>query len=173
MPNPEDVVHVDSDGNFIGWIDRETVHRNNLVHRSINILVFHPQDGRLLVQRRHRDKLTHPNHWDVSVAGHVDYSDHPNGDPHADMAAFLASATRELHEEVGVSEPLILIGVYGPEPGGSYGYNALYRCESTGPFVIQQTEVQEVRWVNHHELLNLSPRTQQLDWVAQNILGWF
>ena len=172
MPNPEDVVHVESNGRFIGWVSREKVHRENLVHRSINVLVFHPKDGRLLVQRRHRSKLTHPDHWDVSVAGHVDFSDHPNGDPDADMAAFLTSATRELQEEVGVSVPLSLIGVHGPEPGVNYEYNALFRCESAGPFKIQKEEVEEIRWVDPVEFLNLRPRTQQLDWVAKNILDW-
>ena len=172
MPKADDVVHVHPDGRFIRWIDRQTVHREKLVHRSINVLVFHPEDGRMLIQRRHREKLTYAGYWDISVAGHVDYSDHPDGDPDADMAAFQLSATRELLEEVGVEAPLTLVGLYGPKPDVNYEYNALYRCESPGPFTIQEEEVEELRWVNAEELQSISPRTRQLDWIAREILGW-
>ena len=173
MPNPDDVAHVGHDGRFIRWMDRQTVHRDKLVHRSINVLVFHPDDGRLLIQQRHRKKLTNPGHWDVSVAGHVDYSDHPEGDPHAALMAFERSAVRELSEEIGIRAELTPIGIFGPQPQVHYEVNALFRCESSGPFVIQEEELEALRWVNAEELRFISPRTSQLDWLAREILGWF
>ena len=172
MPNPDDVAHVGRDGCFIRWMDRQTVHREKLVHRSINVLVFHPNDGRLLIQQRHRNKLTNPGHWDVSVAGHVDFSDHPEGDPNAARIAFERAAVRELQEEIGIRAELILLGVFGPQPQVQYEYNALFRCESLGPFAIQEDELEALQWVNAEELWSISPRTSQLDWIAREILNW-
>ena len=126
--DPDMVTHVHDDGRFIGWVDRETVHRRQLVHRSINVLVFHP-DGRMLVQLRHRDKRTHPHHWDVSCAGHVDYADHPGGDPDASDAAFWSSATREMQEELGLPADAALepVGEFGPVEGIHYERVMIFR----------------------------------------------
>lgn len=170
--NPDSVANVDDDGNFLRWVDREVVHRDHMVHRSINVLVIHPADGRLLVQLRNKDKITYPHFWDISVAGHVDYSDHPDGNPNAEVEAFLSAASRELKEEIGVSEPLIFIGKYGPKEGVKYGYTAYFQCESSGPFTLQKEEVEATRWVNAEELSLIGPRTNQLDWIVTTILGW-
>jgi len=35
------------------------------------------QVAELVVQRRHPDKLTHPDHWDISCTGHVEAADYP------------------------------------------------------------------------------------------------
>jgi isopentenyldiphosphate isomerase len=170
--NPDSVANVNDDGRFLRWVDREAVHRDQMVHRSINILVIHPVDGRLLVQLRNKDKKTYPHFWDISVAGHVDYSDHPNGNPNADMEAFLSAASRELQEEIGVTAPLSLIGKYGPRAGVNYEYTAYFKCESSGPFTLQKEEVAAIRWVNAEELSLVGPRTNQLDWIVATILGW-
>ncbi|MGC6507518.1 MAG: NUDIX hydrolase [Myxococcota bacterium] len=172
LPKSNDVAHVDLNGHFIRWLDRKIVHRHKLVYRSINVLVFHPDDGSLLVQRRQLDKVPNGGHWDISVAGHVDYRDHPFGDPNADVMAFERSAVRELQEEIGINVPLSLINIFGPQRGIHHEYLALYRCESRGPFTPQQSEVEALKWITPSTLLTLSPRTKHLNWMTESILGW-
>jgi isopentenyl-diphosphate Delta-isomerase len=161
------VTHVQDDGRFIQWVDRETVHRERLVHRSINVLVFHP-DGRMLVQLRHRDKRTHPHHWDVSCAGHVDYADHPNGDPDAAQEAFWSSANREMQEELGLPPDSVLapVGEFGPIKGIQYERVMIYRTQYSGPFTLQEEEVEAVQWIRSQDMERLSPCTPQLVWLA-------
>ena len=69
---------VDGANRFVRWEDRRTMHDEQLVHRSAHVVLFDTA-GRLLVQRRHRDKQTYPLHWDVSCAGHVEESDYTAG----------------------------------------------------------------------------------------------
>ena len=117
MEIPKDwVTHVDKNGDFIAWKSRKEIHDKMLIHRSINVFVLHP-DGRLLVQQRASTKRTFPLFWDISCSGHVDYEDHPNGNPHASEEAFLSAATREIQEELGIETPLSPIGEFAPFDG--------------------------------------------------------
>ncbi|MCW5804311.1 MAG: NUDIX domain-containing protein [Deltaproteobacteria bacterium] len=134
---------VDGANRFVRWEDRRTIHEQQLVHRSIHILVF---DGahRLLVQRRHRTKQTYPRTWDISCAGHVEESDYTSG-PDADLdTVYAAVAARELHEELGVTAPLALLGRFAPEPGVHYEHIHLFTCTSDGPYTLQADEVEEL-----------------------------
>ena len=69
----EQIPHVDAEGNFIAWASRKKIHDSRLIHRSINVFIFHP-DGRMLVQLRHRNKRTFAHYWDIACSGHVDKS---------------------------------------------------------------------------------------------------
>ena len=162
---------VDSTNRFVRWEARRTIHEEQLVHRSIFVLLFDGA-GRLLVQRRHRDKQTHPRHWDISCAGHVEESDYPGG-PDEDLdAVYAAVAARELHEELGVAVPLEFIARFGPEPGVHYEWIALFRGTSDGPYVLQADEVEEYRMLSRAEadvfLAGDEPITGALRWF----LGW-
>ena len=48
-PNIEDIPVVDAEDRFVRWACREEVHDNQLIHRSVNALVFDGKD-RLLMQ---------------------------------------------------------------------------------------------------------------------------
>ena len=163
------VTHVQPNGHFIEWVDRKTVHEQKLAHRSSSVLVFHP-DGRLLIQLRHRDKTVFPHYWDVSCSGHVEYIDHPNGDPHAAHAAFWSAATREIEEELGIAPELHEIGEYGPVEGVHYEYTLLFYAISEGPFHLQEEEVEAIQWVTLEELESLDSVTPQLRWMAEVVV---
>ena len=167
----EIVTHVHPDGRFISWETRKTIHDNQLVHRSINVFVFHP-DGRMLVQLRNRNKRNFASYWDVSCSGHVEKCDHPNDDPNATEAAFLSAATRELSEEVGICADLTVVGEYPPFEGVNYERTMIYSCVSEGPFSLQPEEVEEVRWVTKEELAQLTPLTPLLGCMVEKVLGW-
>lgn len=128
---PGRIAVVDLADRFERWEERRRVHDERLVHRSIHVILLDPA-GKLVIQKRHRDKQTHPSTWDVSCSGHVEESDYrPRGatrvstrpspaqiaagpaagseggrydvDPEADLdRVYLEVAGRELEEELGV-----------------------------------------------------------------------
>jgi len=163
---------VDDQNRFVRWEERRTIHEQQLVHRSVYVLLF-DRAGRLLVQRRHHAKQTHPRMWDVSCAGHVEESDYTGG-PDDDLdAVYAAVAARELAEELGVAPPLARVGRFGPEPGVHYEQIRLFRAQSDGPFTPQPDEIEEVRLVTRAELAALlasgEPVTPALHWLAARL----
>jgi isopentenyldiphosphate isomerase len=164
---------VDEQNRFLRWTDRAEVHAQRLPHRSVHIAV-HDHAGRLLVQRRHRDKLTNPGAWDLSCAGHVEEPDHAGAPPDDDLDAVYARvAARELEEELGVRAPLVLVGRFTPEPGVHYEHIHLFHAVHDGPFTLQAEEVEDARFVDAGELLALLAAdtvTSSLAWFARH--GW-
>jgi isopentenyldiphosphate isomerase len=138
---------VSGDNRFLRWADRREVHEKQLPHRTIQVLLYNAA-GELLLQRRHREKLTHPGFWDLSCAGHVEEPDYTAG-PDDDLdRVYEAVARRELFEELGVRPEITLLGHFPPEPGVHYEHAHLFRAEHEGPFVCQPDEVEEVRFVS-------------------------
>lgn len=80
----------DADGNPSGLAPRSRVHREGLWHRATNVFLFR-SDGRLVVQRRQRDKDVCPSAWDLSVAEHLQPGE-----------TYEQGALRGLKEELGV-----------------------------------------------------------------------
>jgi len=171
MTDGAHVVHVEPDGRFVAWAPREVVHRDRLIHLSVNILIFHP-DGRLLVQKRHRSKATFPSYWDVSCSGHVDYADFTPGLPYSEAAGFLTAAPRELFEELGIRVPLTSLGVFPPQPNVNYERTQVFSATCPGPFKLQADEVEAVQWVSKRAFACLSPTTPLLQWMARDIVPW-
>ncbi len=142
---------VDEHDRFLRWTDRAQIHRERLVHRSVHVTVLHP-DGRMLLQRRHPDKLTYADHWDVAVAGHVEEPDYPAGPDEALDEVYAAVAAREVHEELGVHAALAFDSHSPPVPGVHYEQARHFFATHTGPFTLQPEEVAQVRWVTPEQL---------------------
>ncbi len=164
------VAEVDEHNRFVRWVTREVCHAERLPHRSVQILLW-DSAGRLVLQRRHPDKRTWPDAWDVAASGHVEEPDYPDPSrPDDDLdAIYDAVAHRELFEELGVRAPLERLGAFGPEPGVHYEHFVLYRGVADGPYVPQPEEVSEVRAFTAHELAELlageARRTASLEWL--------
>ncbi len=138
------VAVVGSRNEFLRWTDRAEIHRDELPHRSVHVLVF-DSAGRMVVQRRHPDKLTWPDTWDVAVSGHVEEEDYHAG-PDDDLDQVNARvAARETREELGIDPPLEYLASFPPEAGVHYEQIALFRAVHDGPYVPQPEEVAEVR----------------------------
>ena len=137
---------VSSDNRFLRWTDRREVHAEQLLHRSVQVLLWN-RAGELLIQKRHRDKLTFPSTWDLSCAGHVEEPDYIAGPDDELDRVYEEVARRELFEELGVRVSVTPLGRFGPEPGVHYEQTCLFRAEHEGPFVCQEDEVEEVRFV--------------------------
>jgi isopentenyl-diphosphate delta-isomerase type 1 len=151
----ERIAVVDDDNRFVRWEPRRLIHEQQLVHRSVYVLVFDAEQ-RLVIQQRHRDKQTWPRYWDISCAGHVGEDDYANG-PEQDVdCAYELAAARELAEELGVTAPLALLGHFGPRDGVGYEQIRLFRATWAGPITVQPEEVEAFRWISAAEFAALA-----------------
>lgn len=140
------VAEVDQHNRFVRWCTREEIHAAHLPHRSIHVLVF-DSAGRLVVQQRHRDKLTWPLAWDISCSGHVEEVDHPagHGPDEALDEVYHAVALRELAEELGIhAAQLTRLGRFAPVPGVHYEHYELFETVHDGPYTLQPDELEAV-----------------------------
>ena len=82
---------LDENGNVTG-VSKSIleVHRNGLWHQTSHIWVFNSK-GEVILQKRAKKKMSHPDLWDISAAGHVSKGEHPD-----------KTAIRELYEEIGI-----------------------------------------------------------------------
>lgn len=70
---------------------REEIHTDGDWHRAVHVWVINSSEE-VLLQRRSKNKINHPNMWDISVAGHISAGELP-----------IPSAIREIEEEIGIT----------------------------------------------------------------------
>jgi isopentenyl-diphosphate Delta-isomerase len=69
---------------------KSEAHKNGLWHRASHIWLYN-SDGEILLQLRAKEKLLHPDMWDISAAGHISAGEDP-----------ITSGLREVEEEIGL-----------------------------------------------------------------------
>lgn len=135
------VDHVDDDDNVIEVVPRSRVRRENLLHRSVGIVVLNSA-GEILIHRRAEDKDVWPGQWDMAAGGVV-----ASGESYED------AATRELSEEVGISGvPLVHVrdGRFADDRVKAMVRFFLARWD--GQVHFDDGEVVEAMWVTVEEL---------------------
>lgn len=138
---------VDLNDAVVGSKTRGEVHRLQLPHRSVHVLVFNPDED-LLLQKRSMQKDECGGMWDSSCAGHVEA-----GQSYAETVA------REFEEELGVTltdDPAYLFKMR-PTAGNGMEFAAVYRTCHEGPFKFAEDEIDELQWF---------PAAQLDAWVA-------
>jgi len=127
--------------------EKDQVHIDGDWHRAVHIWFINPK-GELLIQRRSKTKINHPNMWDISAAGHVSAGEDSK-----------ISALREIEEEVGIrlkESDLQHLGsltqrsVLNERTYINNEYNDVYLVEmeiDTGKLNLQVGEVEEVRLI--------------------------
>jgi len=120
----------------IGQKPRSEIHRLNLKHRAVHVLVFNAR-GELFLQKRSLKKDCFPGAWDSSASGHLDSGE-----------SYDACAVRELREELGLElarapERLFKIAAC-PETGQEFVW--VYRCAAEGPFRLHPDEIERGDW---------------------------
>lgn len=158
---------VDAHNRFIRWTDRAEIHAHHLPHRSTQVLIF-DSAGRLVIQRRHRDKLTHANYWDISSSGHVEEEDYLGGPDERLAEVYAAVARREVREELGIEAELTFLGAFGPASGIHYEQLHLFTGHHDGPYTAQAEEVEELRAVTLAELEAMADDMDEL--VTPNLV---
>jgi len=88
---PDELLDVVNDDDLvIGREMRSVVHRRGLQHRGVHVFLF-SHDGRLLVQRRSKDRAASPSLLDCSVSEHVQAGED-----------YMTAAFRGMKEELGL-----------------------------------------------------------------------
>ena len=83
---------LNEDGSFGGGTKtKEQIHIDGDWHRAVHIW-FVNSKNEVLLQRRAKTKVNHPDMWDISVAGHISAGEEP-----------IPSALREIEEEIGIT----------------------------------------------------------------------
>ncbi|MCW5556538.1 MAG: NUDIX domain-containing protein [Verrucomicrobiae bacterium] len=120
----------------IGRAPRSEVHRRNLRHRAVHVLLFNHR-GELFLQQRSLTKDNWPGVWDSSSSGHLDAGED-----------YDACVLREVREELGIalaSVPARILRLDATEETG-WEFCWVYRAEHEGPFQLQESEVRGGAW---------------------------
>lgn len=152
---------VNKDDQVIGQRPRPEIHRLQLLHRAVHILVFNDQ-GQLFLQKRSELKDCFPGKWDSSASGHLDSGE-----------TYDHCAVRELEEEIGLclSDPPERLFKIEACPETGYEFVWAYRCVSNGPFRLQEEEVADGGWYTPREVDDWI-RTKPSDFASGFILVW-
>ena len=143
IPESEELLDVvDANDRIIGVKTRGEIHAQNLMHRSVHILVFNSA-GEFFIQKRSMSKDNDPGLWDSSAAGHVDSGED-----------YYSCAVRELGEELGieVDSPLEELFRLAASPITGMEHCIVYRCINDGPFELQAEEIDEGAWISLSEM---------------------
>ena len=140
-------------------IARDLAHRDGIRHRTAHVWVVRPSGAGydILLQKRSMEKESFPGLYDTSSAGHIPAGSEP-----------LASALRELQEELGITaqpEQLRYAGSFHIRYEKEFHGRMFRDNEVTGVYVyaepvdirslvLQESEVDEVRWFGLEEVWN-------------------
>ena len=144
---------VDDNNHIVGRALRSECHGNpSLIHKTVHVVVFHP-DGRLLLQKRRMDKDVQPGKWDTAVGGHVDAGE-----------TFETAVRRELAEEIGVVDDVELEHIFDSKIRNEIESEnvRVYGMTSSGPFKYQEEEIDELRFWSRLELESAISATPEI-----------
>ena len=143
----------DATGRIVGKALRSECHGNpSLVHRSVHVIVLHPDGKRLLLQKRSKNKDIQPGKWDTAVGGHLACGeDYP------------AAAVREMGEELGLPPTLPLTYRFDMKIRNEIESEntRVYSAVAEGPFTIQKSELDEVAFFTFDELREKVTRNEE------------
>ena len=127
---------VDDRDEVIGQELRTEVHRRNLLHRAVHVLVINSR-GLVFLQKRSGRKDTFPGAWDSSASGHLGVGE-----------SYDLAAARELEEEIGLrpSHPLERLFRIAACPETGYEFVWVYRYNSDGPLTLNAEEIEAGDW---------------------------
>ncbi|SDH70173.1 Isopentenyldiphosphate isomerase [Pseudomonas flavescens] len=130
------VAWVDEQDRVLGALPRAELRRRGLIGRGTFILLFNPA-GELCVHRRTLSKAVYPGYWDVAAGGMV-----------AAGESYLASAERELAEELGIGDAVLREhGRFFFDQPDNRIWCAVFSAVSDAPLLLQPEEVLEARFM--------------------------
>ena len=138
---------LDDDLSVIKTCLKSEAHKNGWLHPTVHIW-FYTENGKILIQKRAKNKGSFPDLWDVSVAGHIGSGEEA-----------IIAAIREIEEEIGLlvdSNELNKIGTFREkfEHGRGYTDNELHHIylskleRDIGSLRIQKEELSEIRLIS-------------------------
>lgn len=145
------------DDTILGSIERSMAHRGQILHRSGMIFLMR-SDGKILLQRRSRNKAIFPDCWDSSSSFHVTFGE-----------SYEQAAKRELKEETGVSAPLTYLGKFSYHVPPENEIVAVFSCRSDDPVKIDQLESSEASFHTRDEVNGIASSEAAVPWLER---GW-
>ena len=133
---------MDGKDRVIGKATRSEIHKKNLLHRSIHILVFNSKN-QLFLQKRSMAKDENPGLWDTSSAGHVDSGE-----------SYDESAHRELYEELRITAELNPLTKIKACNETYQEHVQVYFCKTDAIININQEEISEGKYFDLTALKN-------------------
>ena len=131
---------VDQEDRVVGQATRGEVHQRGLLHRSVHILVFNPNQE-IFLQKRSLEKDENPGYWDTSAAGHVNAGED-----------YRSCAHRELEEELGITGELHFFLKIRACPETFGEHVQVYTCMNRQPIVINPQEISQGRYWSREEI---------------------
>ena len=132
-------------GEVIGQAPRTRCHGDNtLWHRAVHVLVFHPETGDILLQKRAKTKRIQPGKWDASVGGHISAGE-----------SIAEALLRETAEEIGLQQQsgdFKFLFEYEIHNEIESELATVFRLNSAGPFTFPEDEIDELRFFPVAEL---------------------
>ena len=156
---------VDSEDMVIGKASRLQVHNNDLMHRSVHILVFN-STGSLFLQKRAMIKDESPGLWDSSAAGHVESGED-----------YISCAKRELNEELSLSDVQLDEVLSIPAQSTTFWEHVrVYKCVTDSNICINKNEISEGKYMKLSEisaLMQLKPdiHTSTFSHIYENYIN--
>jgi len=153
---------VDERDIVIGQAPRAEVHARRLMHRAVHIFLFNSR-GEFLLQMRSAHKDEYPLTYTSSCSGHVDTGE-----------TYEVAAKRELGEELGLSCPIEPLHKFAATPQLAMEHSMLYRAVSDDEPVIDEYEIDYVRFHTLDEVRNmLTAQPATFSPPLRELLGWY
>lgn len=138
----------DENSNFVGLYPKEILHSKDtsLYHETVWMWIT-DETGRVLIQKRASTKKFLPGKWDISCAGHIEFSETSE-----------YAAARELDEELGIDMTRDLLQnekmfKYKSEWLHEFSYNYFMQINSNTTSIRKcDAEVDDVKFVTLEEL---------------------
>ena len=140
----------DEAGNRIGTAPRRECHGNpKLLHRTAHVVVFHPETGAMLLQKRAVTKDIQPGKWDTAVGGHLALGEN-----------YETGARRELAEELGVTAPVELEHLFDGRIRNEIESEdtRVFAIRMADGFTFQRSEIDAIRFWTAAELFDAENR---------------
>ena len=137
----------DAEGKHIGTAPRSRCHGDpSLIHRTSHVVVIHPDNGTILLQKRNLKKDIQPGKWDTAVGGHLALGED-----------FLTGAKRELAEELGISGKVELFHIFDSEIRNEIESEnvRVFGTFIADGFIFDPGEIDEIRFWQRDELEDL------------------
>lgn len=139
-------------GEFTGKIaTREECHKNGYWHRAVYAFII-DDNGRVLLQKRSRNKKLWPNLWDVTAGGHVDSGEFGR-------QALIRETKEELGIQISDEDIKYIAGSTSVNIQGDIinkHYNECYLITKNidiSDIIVQKEEVEEVKYFSRDELI--------------------
>ncbi len=157
MTNTIDIV--DEKDEVTSQEKRTKAHEENLLHRSVHVLIF-DSEGNVVSQLRNERKDVFPLHWSSSAAGHLQSGENPN-----------IAAERELEEELGIDTDLEFLGKFRTEDEEDEEFIYVFYGEHPGPYKISE-EAKEIAEYDIDYILE-NPDNLDIDPHFKETLNYF